>query len=148
MKLLTHNFLSSRFLKNVTNGYPLILRANQKANKEVEFNEKFVLNMMPKVNTTSSLFIDKIGYEQCDFMRSLKVDYASLYNAALSIGEAGNMPAALPEDWETNVPVLMELHRVMLCVEIVDGELECPDTGRKFPIKDGIPNLLVSENEV
>ncbi|KAE9412703.1 hypothetical protein Angca_010151, partial [Angiostrongylus cantonensis] len=84
MKLLTHNFLSSRFLKNVVNGYPLILRANQKANKEVEFNEKFVLNMMPKV------------------------DYASLYNAALSIGEAGNMPATLPEDWETNVPVLME----------------------------------------
>ncbi|VDM63557.1 unnamed protein product [Angiostrongylus costaricensis] len=137
MKLLTHNFLSSRFLKNVVNGYPLILRANQKANKEVEFNEKFVLNMMPKV------------------------DYASLYNAALSIGEAGNMPATLPEDWETNVPVLMEfislfmsyishsqLHRVMLCVEIVDGELECPDTGRKFPIKDGIPNLLVNENEV
>uniref|UniRef100_A0A0K0D3T5 Multifunctional methyltransferase subunit TRM112-like protein n=1 Tax=Angiostrongylus cantonensis TaxID=6313 RepID=A0A0K0D3T5_ANGCA len=118
MKLLTHNFLSSRFLKNVVNGYPLILRANQKANKEVEFNEKFVLNMMPKV------------------------DYASLYNAALSIGEAGNMPATLPEDWETN------LHRVMLCVEIVDGELECPDTGRKFPIKDGIPNLLVNENEV
>ncbi|KAK6747716.1 hypothetical protein RB195_000734 [Necator americanus] len=124
MKLLTHNFLSSRFLKNVNNGYPLILRANQKANKEVEFNEKFVLNMMPKV------------------------DYASLYNAALSIGEAGNMPESLPEDWETNVPVLMELHRVMLCVEIIDGELECPDTGRKFPIKDGIPNLLVSENEV
>ncbi|PIO67216.1 hypothetical protein TELCIR_11045 [Teladorsagia circumcincta] len=88
MKLLTHNFLSSRFLKNVTNGYPLILRANQIANKEVEFNENFVLNMMPK------------------------------------------------------------LHRVMLCVEIVDGELECPDTGRKFPIKDGIPNLLVNENEV
>ncbi|VDM67319.1 unnamed protein product [Strongylus vulgaris] len=146
MKLLTHNFLSSRFLKNVNNGYPLILRANQKANKEVEFNEKFVLNMMPKV------------------------DYASLYNAALSIGEAGNMPESLPDDWETNTPVLMEyhissllccihhtssnnmllfqLHRVMLCVEIVDGELECPDTGRKFPIKDGIPNLLVNENEV
>ncbi|VDO49612.1 unnamed protein product [Haemonchus placei] len=126
MKLLTHNFLSSRFLKNVTNGYPLILRANQIANKEVEFNENFVLNMMPK----------------------LQLDYASLYNAAYSIGEAGNMPASLPDDWETNTPVLMELHRVMLCVEIVDGELECPDTGRKFPIKDGIPNLLVSENEV
>ncbi|PIO56483.1 hypothetical protein TELCIR_22117, partial [Teladorsagia circumcincta] len=84
MKLLTHNFLSSRFLKNVTNGYPLILRANQIANKEVEFNENFVLNMMPKL------------------------DYASLYNAAYSIGEAGNMPATLPDDWETNTPVLME----------------------------------------
>ncbi|KAK6051440.1 hypothetical protein COOONC_11057 [Cooperia oncophora] len=71
MKLLTHNFLSSRFLKNVTNGYPLILRANQIANKEL--------------------------------------DYASLYNAAYSIGEAGNMPATLPDDWETNTPVLMEV---------------------------------------
>uniref|UniRef100_A0A1I7W7X0 Multifunctional methyltransferase subunit TRM112-like protein n=1 Tax=Heterorhabditis bacteriophora TaxID=37862 RepID=A0A1I7W7X0_HETBA len=124
MKLLTHNFLSSRFLKNVNNGYPLIVRSNQKEIKDVEFNATFVKNMMPKV------------------------DYASLYFAAQSIDEAGKMPETLPEDWETNVTVLEELHRVMLCIEIIDGELECPDTGRKFPIKDGIPNLLVSENEV
>jgi hypothetical protein len=29
MKLLVHNFLSSQFLRNVTKGYPLILRATK-----------------------------------------------------------------------------------------------------------------------
>ncbi|EYC13533.1 hypothetical protein Y032_0043g770 [Ancylostoma ceylanicum] len=58
-----------------------------------------------------------------------------------------HMPAELLS-WEMHCRHESTLHRVMLCVEIVDGELECPDTGRKFPIKDGIPNLLVNENEV
>lgn len=29
MKLLTHNFLSSQFLKNVKEGYPLLIRATR-----------------------------------------------------------------------------------------------------------------------
>lgn len=68
MKLLTHNFLSSRFLKNVNNGYPLILRANQKANKEVEFNEKFVLNMMPKVSLFTFALIVVVAPPMCTLL--------------------------------------------------------------------------------
>ena len=30
----------------------------------------------------------------------------------------------------------------------MEGELECPETGRKFPIKRGIPNMLLDEDEV
>jgi multifunctional methyltransferase subunit TRM112 len=30
----------------------------------------------------------------------------------------------------------------------VEGILLCPDTGRKFPIKDGIPNMILHEDEV
>ena len=41
-----------------------------------------------------------------------------------------------------------QVHRVLMCVEIVEGELQCPDTGRIFPIRDGIPNMLVQEEEV
>ena len=33
-------------------------------------------------------------------------------------------------------------------VDIVSGDLECPESGRKFPITRGIPNMLVNENEV
>lgn len=43
--------------------------------------------------------------------------------------------------------LLKSLHRVLLEVEVVEGELECPETGRKFPIRNGIPNMLVGEDE-
>lgn len=33
-------------------------------------------------------------------------------------------------------------------VDVVSGDLECPESGRKFPITRGIPNMLVNENEV
>ena len=33
-------------------------------------------------------------------------------------------------------------------VEVVEGELECPESGRKFPISEGIPNMLLREDEV
>ena len=35
---------------------------------------------------------------------------------------------------------------VVMNVEIMDGELECPETGRRFMIRDGIPNMLVNED--
>ena len=33
-------------------------------------------------------------------------------------------------------------------VEIVEGSLICPETGREFPIINGIPNMLLNEDEV
>jgi multifunctional methyltransferase subunit TRM112 len=33
-------------------------------------------------------------------------------------------------------------------IEIITGELECPESGRKFPIQNGVPNMLVNEDEV
>ena len=33
-------------------------------------------------------------------------------------------------------------------IEVVEGDLECPETGRKFPVTEGIPNMLLREDEV
>jgi multifunctional methyltransferase subunit TRM112 len=33
-------------------------------------------------------------------------------------------------------------------VEVVEGALVCPDTQRRFPITDGIPNMLLNDDEV
>ena len=35
-----------------------------------------------------------------------------------------------------------------LQVEVQEGSLVCPETGRRFPISDGIPNMLLNEDEV
>lgn len=33
-------------------------------------------------------------------------------------------------------------------VEVQEGTLVCPESGRRFPIKNGIPNMLLNEDEV
>ncbi|RZF33707.1 hypothetical protein LSTR_LSTR007735 [Laodelphax striatellus] len=90
MKLLTHNFLTSRCLKGVNVGYPL----------------KIVL------------------------------------------GHVGELPQALIEDYESNEDFLKKVHHVLLEVDVINGELVCPESGRKFPITSGIPNMLLNEDEV
>lgn len=35
---------------------------------------------------------------------------------------------------------------VQVCLE--DGALICPETGRRFPVVNGIPNMLLNEDEV
>ncbi|CAG0885563.1 unnamed protein product, partial [Cyprideis torosa] len=81
MKLLTHNFLSSKCIRGVKLGYPLKIEASKVDVRELEFNEDALQNILPKVI-------------------------------------------------------------------VQEGYLECPETGRKFPIKNGIPNMLVNEDEV
>lgn len=43
---------------------------------------------------------------------------------------------------------MKKLHEVLLEIEIIEGDLECPESGRKFPINNGIPNMLVNDEEV
>ncbi|KHN82797.1 tRNA methyltransferase 112 -like protein [Toxocara canis] len=124
MKLMTHNFLTSKFLKGVVTGYPLLLVATKKEVKEFEFNAEFVKRMIPKL------------------------DYPVLRQAAESIGEADGLPAEISTGWEDNEILLKKLHHVLVSVEVLEGELKCPETGRVFPIREGIPNMLVRENEV
>lgn len=54
------------------------------------------------------------------------------------------MPADIQNDMET----LQKLHHILLEVDVVEGTLECPETGRIFPINNGIPNMLLNEDEV
>uniref|UniRef100_A0A915Q800 Multifunctional methyltransferase subunit TRM112-like protein n=1 Tax=Setaria digitata TaxID=48799 RepID=A0A915Q800_9BILA len=121
MKLLTHNFLSSVFLKGVTEGYPLILTATRKEIKQQEYNDSFIQRMIPKLN------------------------YNAFREAALNIGEGEKLPEQLPEKLEEELK--NELHRLLVCVEVIEGELKCPESGRIFPIRDGIPNMLTGANE-
>jgi len=124
MKLLTHNMLTSKCLKGVTVGYPLEIIAKDVKVAEIEFNPEFISRMIPKL------------------------DWPALFKAAENIGHSNDLPSALVEDYENNEEFLKKAHHVLLEVEVVNGELVCPETGRKFPVSDGIPNMLANEDEV
>lgn len=91
---------------------------------EVDFNPEFLSRIIPKL------------------------DWVVLCEAAESIGQLADLPREVVDDYESNVEFLKKAHRVLLEVDIVNGELVCPETGRKFPINNGIPNMLLNEDEV
>lgn len=49
---------------------------------------------------------------------------------------------------QDNLEFLQHLHHILFEYHIIDGTLTCPTSGRKFPIKEGIPNMLLHEDEI
>ncbi|KAG7276947.1 hypothetical protein CRUP_010267 [Coryphaenoides rupestris] len=123
MKLLTHNMLTSH-VKGVTKGYPLLIKATEVKVNEVEFNSQFVCRMIPKL------------------------EWSALVQAAEGLGHLEDLPAELESDYQNNEEFLKKVHKVLLEVEVVEGSLQCPESGREFPISRGVPNMLLNEDEV
>ncbi len=54
----------------------------------------------------------------------------------------------IPESYEQDQEFLKRAHHVLLEIEVINGDLVCPETSRKFPVSDGIPNMLLNEDEI
>ncbi len=90
---------------------------------EVEFDRDFLARIIPKLN------------------------WLAIVRAARQLGVGDGLPFKVVDDFENDEAFLKKAHHVILEVEVITGSLECPETGRKFPIVDGIPNMLVGEDE-
>ncbi|XP_044536283.1 multifunctional methyltransferase subunit TRM112-like protein isoform X2 [Gracilinanus agilis] len=117
MKLLTHNLLSSHVRGVGPRGFPLRIQATEIRVSPVDFNPDFVTRMIPKM------------------------EWTALVEAAESL------PRQLAEGYEKDEEFLRKVHHVLLEVEVVEGTLQCPESGRLFPISRGIPNMLLSDEE-
>ena len=65
-------------------------------------------------------------------------------------GFTGEIPSrdAFGTEEEQYEMFLRKVHHALLEVTVVEGHLECPESGRKFPIENTIPNMLLNEDEV
>ena len=88
---------------------------------EVEFNPTFITKMLPRIQ------------------------YPALRHTATQLGIQEGLPETLPDNPEEHEDVLKALHHVLLEVVVLEGELICPESGTRFPIKNGIPNMLLAE---
>ena len=52
------------------------------------------------------------------------------------------------DDVQIDEDLLKKLHTVMFDIHVVEGDLVCPDTGRRFNIKMGIPNMVLHADEI
>lgn len=50
--------------------------------------------------------------------------------------------------WPHTSPFVLHVCVLVLQVEVIEGCLQCPESGREFPITRGIPNMLLNEDEV
>ncbi|KAG5677042.1 hypothetical protein PVAND_006827 [Polypedilum vanderplanki] len=124
MKLLTYNFLTSKCIKKVKVGYPLKLNIMEQKVESTNFNPEFIQRVLPRL------------------------DWSAIKIAADSVGCQG-FPDEINLETSTNdTELLQKLHHLLLEIEVVTGSLICPETNRIFPITNGIPNMLLNEDEV
>ncbi|CAM9532642.1 unnamed protein product [Ectocarpus sp. 12 AP-2014] len=123
MRLITHNMLKSN-IKGVESGYPLGIEVVKMEEQELEFNPDFIRNMLAKL--------------EWDAFRA----------AATALEAGGELPEEVTEEMKGDEEVLQRVHHALMEVHLVEGELVCPETGRKFPVRQGVPNMLLHEDEI
>lgn len=125
MRLLTHNSLLNR-ARDATTGYPLLLEAEEVRVRPSEgLDLAFVRHIAPSLH-----------------WRALKIAAA-----AVGFSEA-NLPEELTRELLEDDAFVEVLQKLLLDVHVVRGTLVCPDTGRRFPIEDGVPDMSLPETEV
>lgn len=122
MRLLTHNMLSSN-IKGVTNGFPLRIEAEKVVEKQVDFNIDFLKNMFAKI------------------------EWKPLVEAAKAL-RYNDLPDEAQPEMLCSDEFLRKFHHALLEIHLEEGALICPETGRRFPVNKGIPNMLLHEDEV
>ena len=122
MRLITHNMLQCN-IKGVANGFPLGIEPVEVNVVESEFDAAFIQSTLPKLH------------------------WPAFVAAAATMGVEG-LPPELADAMAEDDEFLKRVHHALLDVHLIQGNLVCPETGRKFPVKDGIPNMLLNEDEV
>ncbi|KAF5201199.1 Multifunctional methyltransferase subunit trm112-like protein [Thalictrum thalictroides] len=110
-------------IKGVTNGFPLVIEVQKFVEKQVDFNSDFLKNMFPKI------------------------EWKALVTAARTMGYA-ELPEEVDSSMLESEDFLQKFHHALLELHLEEGALICPETGRRFVVAKGIPNMLLHEDEV
>ncbi|CAD8160393.1 unnamed protein product (macronuclear) [Paramecium tetraurelia] len=122
MRLLVHNLLMCN--KCDKNNYPLKIEVNKSVIMELEFKKDAILKLIPKL------------------------DFEVLSNTVRELGFK-QFPKQIPPNVDQDLVFLKDLHRVLFETHIMDGQLTCPNPSckRNYPITNGIPNMILTEDE-
>lgn len=140
-------------LYRTVDGYPLKIEGKNIVVENSSMDSNLVRKVLPKLNYPA--LVQSIN----DIRNKTSSNSMSEENKAI-FAEAPYIPSECPlqqqnseegeEEDNNNISesVLKALHFFLFDVHVIEGCLICPDTGRRFPIKDGIPNMILHEDEV
>ena len=117
MRLLSYISLRSHG-KDVKVGYPLGLQIDDFEVIESECSEEFMKHIIPSL------------------------EWETLQKCAEVVGIEG-LPAVYSAALLEDSDFLSFVHNLLLDIHVTKGTLICPDTGRTYPIADGIPNMML-----
>ncbi|CAF2205869.1 unnamed protein product [Brassica napus] len=120
MRLIVHNMLTCN-IKGVINKFPLRIEAEKVIKKEVDFNPDFLRHMLAKI------------------------EWKALVDGARSMGYT-ELPVHAPA-LESDELFFRKFHHALLELNLEEGSLVCQESGRKFPVNKGVPNMLLHEEE-
>ena len=124
MRLVTHNMLKCN-IRGVEDGYPLKISADKTEVIETPFDSDLVKGVLNRI--------------QFNALKSAALD--------LDIPDLAGIDELTTEILDDD-DSLHKIHHVLFEVHMIDGNLICPQSGRKFPVRNGIPNMLLNEDEV
>ena len=120
-------------IKGVSSGYPFLLEAETIEVIPAEYNPVLTKRMLHKINLPA-------------LQSALKNISSDL--VVLPVEEEEGTERKTGEEEEENEDYLRRVHQALFEIHVQEGSLVCPESGRKFPIKDGIPNMILHEDEV
>jgi len=105
-----------------TNNFPLKIKANSVQKEASEFNAEFIMHILPKLEWGALV--------------------ASTKELNLQI------PEEIPKNANEDKNFLKSVHDVLIDLQIQEGSLICNNCSRAYPIANGVPNMLLNEDEV
>jgi len=146
-------------------GYPLRIEATRIVEEPSEFDGELLSRMLPKLEYSTVVQACQQLREQQQQQQQLQQE-AAVGGTDGSTGHNNNdgdgdstaaiiiipeIPEELPAsatEGELDETLARTLYRLLFDIHVVEGHLVCPDTGRRFAIKDGIPNMVLHEDEL
>jgi len=127
----------------VENGYPLIIDNVSKVEyEETEFKPEFITKILSKLDLSTVMSAwQQLGHTCLD------EDVPKLPPLPSTVEELQNLINS-EDSKEERESVLKTLHTILLDVHVMEGQLQCPATKRVFPIKGGIPNMILHADEI
>lgn len=105
--------------------------------------------MIPRLDWSGVCFAaEQVGIRRKDFSGRSGSSVSDDQSVPFQVGCGGDLPKEFSDQITSDTEILQRLHHILLEIDIIEGNLQCPETGRVFPISNGIPNMLLNEEEV
>lgn len=136
MRLLTQNMLQCN-VKKCTQGYPLFLEQVQHEQENIEFNKEFLERL-----------IEKIDWKAFQTTLRNNLNWEPYIQTPPIYSNADDSTETLGIQYDENNQEWWEwFHEFLLNRKIIHAKMTCPKCHHVFPITDGIPNMLLREDE-